>query len=76
MNEKFPHFINKGQKISKAIYGVLNSSIKRTKNHYPEHLLLGNTEDSDVLSFLGITEDTRLCFQDCLNFSLKEEVDS
>jgi hypothetical protein len=36
-----------GQQISKAIYDVLNSSKKRTKNHNPEHhLFLGNTQDS------------------------------
>ena len=31
--------LTKGQKISKVIYGVLNSSQKRTKNHYSEYFL-------------------------------------
>ena len=31
--------LHKSQKILKAIYGVLNSSKKRTKNNFPEHVL-------------------------------------
>ena len=45
----------KGQKISKANYGVLNSSKKQPKNHYPEYFLrgVGRSENLGVPVLLG-----------------------
>ena len=42
-------YAGKGQAISKANYGILNSSKKQTKNHYPEHLLFRKYQDIDFL---------------------------
>ena len=38
-SQEIPSNFSKGQKISKANYGALNSSKKRTKNYNSEHLL-------------------------------------
>jgi hypothetical protein len=48
-------YLAKGQKITKAKYGVLKSSKKRTKKKH---------------SFFGSIEDTTNCFQDFLTFTL------
>ena len=55
----------KVRKSRKAIYGVLNSSKKRTKLTI---LSIFFTQDSEFRSFLGIIEKTIICLGDCLTF--------
>ena len=51
--------IDKGQTISEANYGFLNSSKKRTKLTM---LSVENAQDSEFCSFFGRNEDTKNCF--------------
>ena len=61
--------VTKGQKISKANYGVLNSSKKRTiLTKYPE-LSREDAQYSEFRSFFGRIEETINCFRDLLTFS-------
>ena len=55
----------KGQYISKAIYGLLNSSRRRTKLTI---LSIFFTQDSEFRSFFGRIEETINCFRDLLTF--------
>ena len=55
----------KGQTISKANYGVLISSKKRTKLII---LTREDAQDSEFRSFFGRIEETIYCFRDLLTF--------
>ena len=64
---------SKGQTISKANYGVLNSPKKRTKLTI---LSKEEAQDSEFRSFFGRIEDTINCFRDLLTFSTSGNLDS
>ena len=61
----------KGQKISKAIYGLLNSSKKRTKLTI---LIKEDAQDSEFRSFFGRIEETINCFRDLLTYIDKTQI--
>ena len=62
----------KGQKISKANYGFLNSPKKQTKLTI---LSKEDAQDSEFRSFFGRIEETINCFRDLLTFSRREPND-
>ena len=57
--------LDKGQKISKANYGFLNSPKKRTKLTI---LSKEDPQDSEFCSFFGRIQDAINCFRDLLTF--------
>ena len=57
----------KGQWISKAIYGLLNSSKKQTKLTI---LNIFSTQNSEFRSFYGRIENTIICFLNLLTFNI------
>ena len=67
---KYFCIFNKGQTISKANYGVLNSSKKRTKLTI---LSKEDAQDSEFRSFFGRIEDTIICFRDLLTFKMSSK---
>ena len=60
---------DKGQATTKANYGFLNSSKKRTKLTI---LSKEDAQDSMFRSFFGRTEDTKNYFRDLLTFSIRQ----
>ena len=68
VKKEFPRLVvlkvSKSRKL--VIYGVLNTSKKRTKLTI---LRIFFTQDSEFRSFFGRIEETVTCFRDCLTFT-------
>ena len=60
--QNYNFLLSKGQKISKANYGVFNSPKIQTKKLLERNVLF-------LHLFFGRIEDTRNCFQDLMTFS-------
>ena len=68
LNQRLKHnwLSTKGQTISKANYGFLNSSKETTKLTI---LIKKDAQDSEFCLFFGRIEDTIICFRDFLTFN-------